>query len=334
MTYNSRTPRATPGGQPLIPEEVQRQIVQSVEVESAALNLLPKARMRRAQQRIPVLTQLPVAAWVNGSANLDGRDVGLKQTTSLLWDNVYLNAETLATIVPVSQHLIADLDYDFWEEIRPKVVEAIAVALDQAVFFGPAPTSWPTPLASQAVAAGNTTVAGTGKDYLDDINNAMAAVEADGYDVNGFWARRQAKAKLRGLRSTTNELLYWPDERPSGNGAPGGTLYGERIYFSNAGLSGFATGTSANYSLICGDWTMGVLGVREDISMELFDQGVITDNSTPPQVQYNLMQQDMVALRVTARFAFAMPNPANRQNPTAGTRCAFGVVQQKATGGE
>ena len=332
-TYNQRTPRATPGGQPLIPEEVQRQIVQSVEVESAALNLLPKARMRRAQQRIPVLTQLPTAFWVNGSANLDGRDIGIKQTTNLLWDNVYLNAETLAAIVPVSEHLIADLDYDFWEEVRPKIVEAIAVALDQAVFFGGTgtPSSWPTPLAQQAVAAGNVVVAGTGVDYLDDINNAMAAVEADGYDVNGFWARRQAKAKLRGLRSTTHELLYWPDERPNSNGAPGGTLYGERIYFSNAGLTGFSTAAN-NFSMICGDWTMAVLGVREDISMELFDQGVITDNTGA--IQYNLMQQDMVALRVTARFAFAMPNPVNRQNPTAGTRCAFGAVQQKSTGGE
>lgn len=331
MSYNARTPRATPGGQPLIPEEVQRQIVQSVEVESAALNLMPKARMRRAQQRIPVLTQLPAATWVNGSANLDGRDIGIKQTTNMLWDNVYLNAETLATIVPVSEHLIADIDYDFWEEVRPKITEAISVALDQAVFFGPAPSSWPTPLAQQAVAAGNVTVAGTGVDYLDDVNNAMAAVEADGYDVNGFWARRQVKARLRGLRSTTHELLYWPDERPSTNGAPGGTLYGERIYFSNAGLTGFSTG-AANMSMICGDWTMAVLGIREDISMELFDQGVITDNTGA--IQYNLMQQDMVALRVTARFAFAMPNPANRQNPTAGQRCAFAVVQQKVGGGE
>jgi HK97 family phage major capsid protein len=332
MSYNARTPRSTPGGSPLIPEEVQRQIVQSVEVESAALNLMPKARMRRAQQRIPVLTQLPQASWVNGSATVDGRDIGLKQTTNLMWDNVFLNAETLATIVPVSEHLIADIDYDFWEEVKPKVTEAIAVALDQAVFFGPAPASWPTPLVQQAVAAGNVTVAGTGLDYLDDINNAMAAVEADGYDVNGFWARRQAKSKLRGLRSTTHELLYWPDERPTTNGAPGGTLYGERIYFSNAGLTGFATG-AANYSLIAGDWTMAVLGIREDISMELFDQGVITDNTGA--VVYNLMQQDMVALRVTARFAFAMPNPVNRQNATAAQRCAFAAIQQKATtGGE
>lgn len=333
MTFNARTPRTVPGGQPLIPEEVQRQIVQSVEVESAALNLMPKARMRRAQQRIPVLTQLPTAYWVNGSTSLDQRDIGLKQTTNLLWDNVYLNAETLAAIVPVSEHLIADIDYDFWEEVRPKITEALAVALDQSVFFGGpgTPPSWPMPLAAQAVAAGNVVLAGSGVDFLADVNNAMGAVEADGYDVNGFWARRQVKSHLRGLRTTFNQLLYWPDERPTGNGAPGGTLYGERIFFSNAGLAGFATGTG-NYSLIAGDWTMAILGVREDISMELFDQGVITDATGA--IQFNLMQQDMVALRVTARFAFAMPNPANRQNPNAGTRCAFSVVQQKAGGGE
>ena len=94
MTFNSRTTRTTPGGSPLIPEEVQRQIVQSVEVESAALNLMPKARMRRAQQRIPVLTQLPTAAWVNGSANLDL----LVHNTAWISGHLHLTVGTAATL--------------------------------------------------------------------------------------------------------------------------------------------------------------------------------------------------------------------------------------------
>src|SRR5499427_8973140 len=266
MPYNSVTGRTAPGASPLIPEDVQREIVQSVEVKSAAMQLMPHVQMKRAQQRIPVNTQLPIAYWLTG-ASLDARDRGMKQTTSIAWDNVYLNAEEMAVIVPIAKTLLDDLDYDFWAQVKPKVTEAFAVALDDAIFFGTnAPASFPTAIVTAANSAGN--------------------------------------------------LLVEP------------------IYFSNAGLSSFGTSASG-YSMIGGQWDQSMLAIREDVSMEMFDTGVITDNGAPPVIQFNLMQQDMVALRVIARFAWAVPNPVNRQQPTAAARYPFAVIQQKAsTGGE
>jgi len=299
------------------------------------MRLMPHVRMKRAQQRIPVMSQLPIAYWVSG-ASLDARDIGMKQTTSVQWDNVYLNAEEIAVIVPISKNLLSDMDYDFWSQVKPKVTEAFGVALDEAIFFGVnAPTTFPASIVSGANAAGNLVLAGASTvDYLDDINNAMATVEADGFDVTGFWARRQVRAKLRGLRDTTKGLLYYPDQAPSGSDDRVGTLFGEPIIFNNAGLSGFATG-AANYSMIGGQWDQSMLAIREDIDMEMFDTGVITDNGAPPVIIFNLLQQDMVALRVTARFAWAIPNPVNRQQPTKASRYPFFVLQQKAsTGGE
>lgn len=334
MPYNSIATRATPGTGPLIPEDVQREIVQSIEEKSAALQLMPHVRMKRAQQRIPVMSQLPTAYWITG-ASLDARDIGMKQTTSLAWDNVYLNAEEMAVIVPISKNLLSDMDYDFWSQVKPKVTEAFGVALDEAIFFGVnAPTTFPPSIVSGANGAGNLVIAGTSTvDFLDDINNGMAAVEADGFDVTGFWARRQVKAKLRGLRDTTKGLLFLPDTPPNAS-VNTGSLYGEKVVFSNAGLSGFATGATG-YSMLGGQWDQSMLAVREDISMEMFDTGVITDNGSPPVIVYNLLQQDMVALRVTARFAWAIPNPVNRQQPTKASRYPFFVIQQKATtGGE
>ncbi|MCU0503881.1 MAG: hypothetical protein MUC51_19345 [Anaerolineae bacterium] len=41
---------------------------------------------------------------------------------------------------------------------------------------------------------------------------------------------------------------------------------------------------------------------------------------------FNLAQQDMVALRAVMRLGFALPNPINRMNQTAATRCAFSVL--------
>lgn len=334
MPYNSIATRATPGSGPLIPEDVQRDIVQSIEEKSAALQLMPHVRMKRAQQRIPVMSQLPIAYWVAG-ASLDARDIGMKQTTSLAWDNVYLNAEEMAVIVPIAKNLLDDMDYDFWAQVRPKVTEAFGVALDEAIFFGVnAPTTFPSSIVAGANAAGNLLLAGASAvDYLDDINNVMATVEADGFDVTGFWARRQVKAKLRGLRDAQKGLLFLPDTPPNAS-VNTGSLYGEKVVFSNAGLSGFTTG-AANYSMIMGQWDQSMLAIRDDISMEMFDTGVITDNGSPPVIQYNLLQQDMVALRVTARFAWAIPNPINRQQQTKASRYPFGVLQQKAaTGGE
>jgi len=334
LPYNSIAVRATPGGGPLIPEEVQREIVQSIEEKSAALRLMPHVRMKRAQQRIPVMSQLPTAYWVTG-ASLDARDIGMKQTTTLAWDNVYLNAEEIAVIVPISKNLLSDMDYDFWSQVRPKVTEAFGVALDEAIFFGlNAPTTFPPSIVAGALAAGNEVVAGTSTvDFLDDVNNGMAKVEEDGFDISGFWARRQVRAKLRGLRTTDKEFIYYPDQAPTAD-ARVGQLFGEPIVFNNAGLSAFATGATG-YSMIGGEWEQSMLAIREDIDMEMFDTGVITDNGSPPIIQYSLLQQDMVALRVTARFAWAIPNPINRQQPTKASRYPFFTIKQKATtGGE
>lgn len=298
------------------------------------MQLMPHVRMKRAQQRIPVMSQLPVAYWVTG-ASLDARDIGMKQTTSLMWDNVYLNAEEMAVIVPIAKNLLDDMDYDFWSQTKPKITEAFGVALDDAVFFGTnAPTTFPPSIVSGANAAGNLVVAGTSTvDFLDDVNNAMATVEADGFDVTGFWARRQVRAKLRGLRTTDKEFIYYPDAPPTADSRVG-MLFGEPIVFSNAGLASFATGATG-YSMIGGQWDQSMLAIRDDISMEMFDTGVITDAGSPPVIQYNLLQQDMVALRVTARFAWAIPNPVNRQQPTKASRYPFFAIQQKATtGGE
>jgi HK97 family phage major capsid protein len=278
------------------------------------------------------MSQLPAAYWISG-ASLDARDIGLKQTTSLLWDNVYLNAEGIAVIVPISKNLLADMDYDFWSQTKPKVVEAFGVALDEAIFFGVnAPTTFPPSIVSGANSAGNLVLAGASTvDFLDDVNNAMATVEADGFDITGFWARRQVRSKLRGLRDTTKGFIYYPDQPPTADDRVG-TLYGEPIIFSNAGLSGFTTGAT-NYSMIGGQWDQSMLGIREDINMEMFDTGVISDGAGV--IVYNLLQQDMVALRVVARFAWAIPNPVNRQQPTKASRYPFFAIQQKATtGGE
>ena len=57
---------------------------------------------------------------------------------------------------------------------------------------------------------------------------------------------------------------------------------------------------------------------------EISTQATITDAAG--KVVYNLFQQHMVALKLTARIGFALPNPVNRVNTTEATRFPFAVL--------
>lgn len=324
MPYASYIDRATDAGA-LIPEDVSKEIIEGVVNESGALALFKHRRMTRAQQRMPVLSLLPTAYWVTG-------DTGLKQTTEVNWANKYLDAAELACIVPIPENVMADVDYDIWEEAKPWIEEAIAVALDDAVFFGiNKPAEWvnTTSLVPAAVAAGNTVQVGsqTPNDVASEVNAIMAAVEADGFVPNGFWAKMTFKSRLRNARDLNNGLLYMqdgPGHTGMENNRITGQLYSEKIVFNNAGLTWTNAAGGAAIQAIAGDWNQGLIGIRDDISFKKLDQAVLQDAAG--NIIYNLAQQDMVALRVTARFAFQVPNPVSRANTNSSTRYPFSVL--------
>lgn len=315
----------------LIPEEVSREIWKAVEYQSVAMRLFKKRQMGRRQQRIPVLGTKPLAYFVSG-------DTGLKQTTEVDWKNVYLNAEPIAALVPIPTDVLDDVrsnpGYDLWGEIKPELTEAIAVAMDEAIFFGVnAPASWPSAIAVAAAAAGNTVTRGAGTDLASDFSAVMKTVEADGYIPNGWVIRPQVKGDLRDLRATTHELIFQPENQASvamGEFGPDplyGHIWGEPAYVSMAGFAAFAsTGGAGYYEGITGDWNQGVLGLRQDITFDIFDTGVIQDGSG--NIVFNLIQQDMVVMRVVTRVGFAVPNPVNRVQPTDANRYPFGVLRQ------
>lgn len=334
MSYTSAITRgsgptysSTPGAHPLIPEDVSREILKAATVKSAVLSMLKHRTMTSAQQRMPVLASKPRAYFVNG-------DTGLKQTSSQSWANKFLDAEEIAVIVPVPEKLLDDADYDIWAEVKPELEEAIAIALDAAVLFGyDKPTSWPASIVAAAIAAGNTVTQGAGVDVAADINSAMAAVEADGYEVNGFFMRNSMKAELRGLRDANRQFIFQPNESGLSNTTYKGTIYGEKAVSSLAGLfeqedAGTYGRTANSVKLIAGDWNQGLIGIRQDVTWKMLDQAVITNDAG--QIIFNLPQQDMVAMRVVTRYAFQVPNPINRMQLVEASRYPFSVLRDAA----
>jgi hypothetical protein len=77
---------------------------------------------------------------------------------------------------------------------------------------------------------------------------------------------------------------------------------------------------------VLGDFSQAILGIRQDITYKLITEGVIQDGSGV--IQYNLPQQDMVALRVVFRTAFQTANTLNYDNANASTRYPFAVIKQ------
>lgn len=310
MPYNSLTDRTDAAA--LIPEEVSNEIIQGLPVASAALSLFRQLRMSRKSQRMPVLSALPIAYFVNG-------DTGLKQTSEQNWDNKYLTAEELAVIVPVPEAVLDDAEFDMWGEIKPRVIEALGAAIDGATIFSiNKPSSWPAAIVDLADAAGNSFVRGSIVDQtLDlDINDTMKLVEDDGFDVNGFMARKAIKGALRGLRTADGGLIF----QPSLQAKTPDTVYGESIVYCQNGAW-----DNSQADLIAGDAMQALLATRQDITYKVLTEAVIQDDAG--NIVYNLAQQDMIALRVVMRVAYQVPNPINRMQPTEGNRCPFAVLR-------
>lgn len=314
MPYNNLVSRTN--AQALIPEQVSNEILGGLTNASAALTMFRQMRMSTNQSRMPVLSALPTAYFVSG-------DTGLKQTTEAAWANKYLNVEEIAAIVPIPEAVFDDAGFDVWANIMPLLQNAIARALDAAIFFGTnKPSSWPNAIAADAITAANTVNRGTSTDakggLAGDLSAAFATVETDGFDVNGLIANLKYRGLLRDVRDTQGRQLLDVN----------GNVYGVPVQYPMRGLwPAVATSGARNVEAVLGDFTQGILGIRQDITYKVLDQATIQDASGV--VQYNLAQQDLIALRVVFRCAFQIANTINYDNGTS-TRYPFAVVQSPA----
>jgi HK97 family phage major capsid protein len=254
-------------------------------------------------QRMPVLDVLPIAYWVGG-------DVGMKQTTQQAWKNVVMVVEELACIVPIPIAYMDDADVPIWGEVQPRITEAVGALIDSAVLWGiNKPVTWGESVFTGATKSGHWVTEGTGVDLGVDVSNLGLQMAQSGYTVNGFAAMPGMNWKLTGLRSAQGIPIYQPDMQA----APGaGRLYGYNLAEINNGSWQMPT---AGALMLAGDFTKSIIGIRNDISFKMFDEGVISDDTG--KVILNLMQQDAVAMRMVMRLAYATVNPVTIMQPNS-----------------
>jgi HK97 family phage major capsid protein len=304
--------RAGSGSDALVPEPYVAEVIKEMPKSSAILSLARRVPMSAKTSRQPVLSALPDAYFVTG-------DTGLKQTTAAEWDNLILTAEEIAVIVAIPEAYLDDSAVPVWSEVRPLIAEAFGRRLDRTILFNESrPATWGEAIVNSAIAAGNSVVEGSGEDLAEEVAELLQVMAEQGANSTGFATAPGFPWRLTRLRSDDGVPIYAPPTGTVSERQPG-TLYGLPLpQVQNGGW--FPTVAS----LIAGDWSKAILGVRQDMTFKVFTEGVISDDSG--NVVLNLMQQDSVALRVTGRFGWQIANPVNPLEATASDRSYFGVL--------
>ncbi len=287
----------------LIETQVANELFEGVVRESKALSMFRRLpNMTSDKTKLRILDSLPVAYFVDETKN-NGR----KNLTRMAWDKKYINAAEIAVIVPIKENVLNDSSIDIWSEVKPRLVEAFGRKIDNAVFNGTEkPADWREGLIPSIVSAG-AEVTETGKLY-SDVNDVMVKVEESGYNVNGLLGGVALKGKFRMLTDTTGQPIK------------GTEIDGlNKTYLDNG------TWDKTLSTLIAGDFSQAVYAIRQDITYKVLTEAVIQDPSTG-DILYNLAQDDMVALRVTMRLGWEIPNPVNAENETE-TRFPFASLK-------
>lgn len=295
----------------IIQEQIMKTVFQDAPKSSILMQLGRKLpNMTSKQTRVPVLSMLPMAYWVGG-------DTGMKQTSRQQWENVYITAGELAVIVPIPEAVLADASFDIMGEVIPRVNESIGMKFDEAAIFGvDRPPEWQNDIITLARQAGNNVSGGITFDTILAQDGLFGKVEEAGYMVDGVIAAMRARAALRGIKDDASRPIFMPSMQDRTQY----TLDGAPVYFPE---NGSFDPTVAQ--MVAGNWRQLVWAMRQDIETKILDQAVIQDPSTK-EIMYNLAQQDMIALRVTFRAGFAVPNPATRLN-SARTLVPFAYIE-------
>lgn len=288
----------------LIEPEISRQIIQGITTSSKALSVMTKLpNMTSDVKSMPVLAALPSAQWVDERV-----ENGRKSVTNMAWDKKYIKAAELAVIVPIKENLLADASYDIWGQIRPRVIEAFNIRIDEAIFLGiNKPESWRAGLLPTIKSVGAEVVPTSGQTLYSVINDAMVKVEESGYSVNRFIGGADMAGKFRMMLDTTGQPV---------SGTEIGSI--KREVINNGAWD------KTKSQMIVGDFSQAVYSIRQDISVKLLTESVIQDEEG--NIMYNLPQQDMVALRFTMRLGWEIPNPISALAPDESVRFPFASV--------
>lgn len=269
--------------QGFVPVEQAKEIMKDVARGSSILRLSKVSNMESDTKKVPVMTEGPGAYWVGEGERI--------KTSKAGWIYPELKAKKLAVIIPVTKEKLNDTTIDVFEELKEPIAEAFYKAIDAAAIF-----KTNSPFAKSIMdcieASGNKIEIETNKTLDLDVSDAMATVEEDGYDVNGFVGRVGIKNSLRKLRDANGNQLFV-------DGIDGKEFYSQPIEFSRNGAW-----DKTKAEIVGADWDKSLVGVRASIEYEILKEATLEGTEWTDGKPLSLAEQDMIAVKATMRIAY------------------------------
>ena len=235
-----------------------------------------------------ILSNLPMSYWV-------GADTDKRNLTTLALENKRIYAEEAAVIVPISLTTLHDSNVDLKKIIQERLSEATAALIDSAVITGVnKPKHFREALIPSCINLGAKVDRTTDDTLYTAVDKAMAYVEESDYEVSAFAGGLNVKSKFRNLldkngRPVTNtEITDMP-----------------KLYVKNGAWDKKAA------ELLVGDFKQIFYAIRQEMDVTVLTEATIEDPITG--AKYNLGQQKMIAIMVTMRLGWEIPNPISRE---------------------
>lgn len=244
------------------------------------------------------------------SANVSFTEVttetGTKATTKPSFTYPTVDLREFAGIVVMTDQLLEDAAFDIRGFISEELARAAAKKEDELLLTDA--TTGLTKIAGTVVVRIGAALANLDGDDIVDAEVGVPTASAEG----GSWiVARAAVGTLRKLKSTAGDYLW-------GGGIAGNadkTLGGNPVYVSEV-LNDAATGLDKAYGVFGNFGRYAVLIRKAGLKLTFHDSGIVNVGGT----DFNLIQQDMTALRAVIRRNVFIPLPG-----------AFSVLKSNAS---
>lgn len=275
-----------------IPVPIAAEIVADVTRGSSVMRLARMTDMQgKPEKTVPVLVSGPGAYWVGESERI--------QTSKAQWIFPKLTSKKMGVIVPMSKEALSFPTVNAFEQIKPHIAEAFAVAFDAAALWG---TGTPFGVGASifeklsAIPVGNVfqRASVAGQDLAGDVSDVMALIEADGYDVNGFAAPVSVKNSLRKLRNTAGDPIFADIQ-----GDTPAQIHGQSLAYVRNGAW-----DATKAQLLAGSWNYALFGVVAGIEYEILREATLQTVTMADGKPLSLAEQDMIALKATMQIAW------------------------------
>lgn len=273
-----------------IPEEQGQLMLKEVMSGSAVMQLARYEEMTKPKKKFTFLAKGLGGYWVSETERI--------KTSKAQWLQAEMEAKKVGVIIPMSKEFLRYTAKDFFEEVKPLIVEAFHKKFDAAALFGtetPYAASSGKAIFTGAQEEGNIVQLTT--DLYDNANSLMSLIEENEFDPNGLLTTRSFKGKMRGALDGNKQPIF--------NGT--NDILGLPIAYTEG-----AAFDKTKAAALMGDWDYARYGILQGIEYAVSEDATLTtlaaddaEEGTP----VSLFERDMFALRATMHVAYMNVKP-------------------------